>query len=86
MGDMALGECKDRQINSCITQTNCKHSIRGYGRLPMGDVETCERFLPRTGKFEKVGSKTFLHKFIKGFVNRGLSNPWKPPINIICGT
>ncbi len=52
----------------------------------MGDVETCERFLPRTGKFEKVGSKTFLHKFIKGFVNRGLSNPWKPPINIICGT
>ncbi len=38
MGDMALGECKDRQRNFCITQTNCKHSIRGYGRLPMGDV------------------------------------------------
>jgi len=52
----------------------------------MGNVCTCHGFLPRISKFEKVGSKTFLHKFIKGFVNRGFGNPWKPLINRIYGT
>jgi hypothetical protein len=32
-------------------------------------------------KFEKAHSKTLFHKFIQRFVNRGLSNPWKPAIN-----
>ncbi len=81
-----MGECKDRQRKHCIVQTNCKHSEGGYGRLPLGDVYTCHGFLPKTHKFEKANSKTFLHKLIKGFVNGGFGNPWKPPINKIYGT
>ncbi len=82
MGGMAMGECKNKQRKSCITQTNYKHSKGGYGRLPLGNVYTCHRFLPRTHKFEKAGSRTFLPKFIKGFVDKGFGNPWKRPINI----
>jgi hypothetical protein len=86
MGGMVMGEWKDRQRKYCIVQTNCKHSERGYGKLPLSDVCTCRGFLPKTCKFEKVDSKTFLHKLIKGFVNGGFGNPWKPPINRFYGT
>jgi hypothetical protein len=58
-----------------IAQTNCKHSKGGYGRLSFGDVYTCHGFLSRTYKFEKINSRTFFHKLIKGFVNRGFGNP-----------
>ncbi len=33
MGNLAKGECENRQRKSCITETNCKHSKGGYGRL-----------------------------------------------------
>jgi hypothetical protein len=67
-------------------QTNYKHYERRYGRLPLGDVYTCNGFLPRMGKFEKHDSKTFFYKLIEGFVNKGFGNPWEPPFNIIYGT
>jgi hypothetical protein len=37
-------------------------------------------------KFEKIDSKTFFHKFIVGFVDRGLGFPWQPPITKIYET
>jgi hypothetical protein len=49
----------------------------------------------RTGKFEKVDSKTFpyklipkyfLYKLIERFVDGGFGNPWEPPFNRIYGT
>jgi hypothetical protein len=86
MGGMAMGECKDRQKKFCIAQISYKHLKGGYGRLPLGDVYTCHGFLPRMCKFEKVDSRTFLHKLIEGFVNIGFGNLWQPPINKICGT
>ncbi len=86
MGNLVMGKCKDRQIKFCIVQTNYKHSEGGYGRLPLGDVYTCHGFLPKRCKFEKVNSRTFFHKLIKGFVDGGFGNLWKPPINIIYGT
>jgi hypothetical protein len=70
----------------CIAQINSKDFGGRYGRLLVGDVYTCHGFLPRTCKFEKADSKTFLHKLIKGFINKGSGNPWKPPINRIYGT
>jgi hypothetical protein len=38
MGNLTIVACKDRQRKSCNTETNCKHFIGGYERLPMGDV------------------------------------------------
>ncbi len=81
-----MGECKNWQRKSYITQTNYKYSERKYGRLPLGDVYTCHGFFPRTGKFEKIDFKTFLYKLIEGFVNEGFGNPWEPPFNKIYGT
>jgi hypothetical protein len=52
----------------------------------LGDVYTCHGFLPKRCKFEKVDSRTFFHKLIKGFVDGGFGNLWKPPINRIYGT
>jgi hypothetical protein len=81
-----MGKCKNRQIKFCIVQTNYKHYEGGYGRLPLGNVYTCHGFLLRKRKFEKANSKTFIHKLIKGFVDGGFGNLWKPPINKIYGT
>jgi hypothetical protein len=86
MGDMMMGECEDRQRKFWIAQTNYKHYEGGYGKLPLGDVYTCHGFHPKIGKFEKVNSWTFFHKLIKGFVDKGFGNPWKPPINKTYGT
>jgi hypothetical protein len=69
-----MGECEYKQIKFCIIQTNYKHSEGGYGRPPLGDVSKCHGFLPRTCKFEKADSRTFIHKLIKGFVNGGIGN------------
>jgi hypothetical protein len=44
MGDMVMGECKDRQRKFWIAQKNCKHSKGGYGKLPLSDVYTCHGF------------------------------------------
>ncbi len=44
MGGLAMGECEDRQRKSCNIETNCKHSKRGYGRLPLDNVYTCDGF------------------------------------------
>jgi hypothetical protein len=71
---------------SCIAQKNYKHSKGGYGRLPLGDVYTCHGILSRMHKFEKTNSKTFLHKFIVGFVDEKLGFLWQPPTNKIYGT
>jgi hypothetical protein len=40
----------------------------------LGNVYTCHGFL-EMHKFEKVDSKTFFHKLIQSFVNKGFSNP-----------
>jgi hypothetical protein len=86
MGNMAMGECKERKRKSYIAQIECKHSKGRYGRLPLANVYTCHGFLPRIGKFEKFDSRTFFHKLIEGFFDRAFGNPWEPPINIIYGT
>jgi hypothetical protein len=83
---MVMGEYKNRQRKFCISQTNYKHFEGGYGRLPLGNVYTCHGFLPKTCKFQKIDSKTFFHKLIKGFVNEGFGNPWQLPINRIYET
>ncbi len=44
----------------------------------MGDVYTCNEFLPRMGKFEKANSKTFFYKLIERLVDRRFGNPWEP--------
>ncbi len=75
IGNMAMGKCEYWQRKFYIDQKNCKHSKRGYGRLPFGDVYTCNGFLPRMGKFEKTNSKTFLYKLIERFVDRVFGNP-----------
>jgi len=80
------GQMQRLTKKSYNAQTNYKHYERRYGRLPLGDVYTCNGFLPRMGKFEKHDSKTFFYKLIEGFVNKGFGNPWEPPFNIIYGT
>jgi len=79
------GECEDWQIMFYIAQTNCKHLEGGYGRLPLGNVYICHGFIPRMGKFEKVGSRTFFYKLIEEFVDGGFGNSWEPPFNRIYG-
>ncbi len=81
-----MDKCEDWQKKSYNAQTNYKHYERGYEKLPLGNVYTCNGFLPRMGKFEKPNSKTFFHKLIEGFVNRRFGNPWELPFNIIYGT
>jgi hypothetical protein len=86
MGNMAMGECKNWKRKSCIAQINYKHFKGGYGRLPLGNVYTCHGFLSRPRKFEKPNSKTFFHKFITRFVDKGFGFPRQPPINKIYET
>ncbi len=85
-GHMVMGKFKNWQRKYYIVQINYKHSKGGYGRQPMGDVYTCNGFLPRMGKFEKIDSRTFFYKLIKRFVNGGISNLWELPFNRIYGT
>jgi hypothetical protein len=49
--------------------------------VPLGNVYTCHGILSGMRKFEKTNSKTFLHKFIVGFVDIGLGFPWQLLIN-----
>ncbi len=44
MGGLVMGECEDRQKKSCITKINYKPSKRRYGKLPFGNVYTCNEF------------------------------------------
>jgi hypothetical protein len=44
MGNLARGECQDKQRKSCNTKTNYKHSKGEYGKLPLGDVYTYHGF------------------------------------------
>ncbi len=44
MGSLVMGKWEDEQWKSCNIKTNCKHSKRRYGRLPLGDVYTCHGF------------------------------------------
>ncbi len=44
IGDLAMGECENRQRKSYNIETNCKHSKGGYGKLPLGNVYTCRGF------------------------------------------
>jgi len=82
MGNMAMGDCEDRQRKSCIAQIDCKHFQGGYERLQLGNVYTCHGFLQRTCELEEV-DKTFFHKLIEQFVNRGFGNTLQLSINII---
>ncbi len=73
-----MGKCKDKQRKYCIVQINYKDFEGKYGGLSLGNVYTCHGFLPRMCKFEKAGFKTFFHKLIKRFIDKGFGNPWKP--------
>jgi len=86
MGNMEMGKCKNWQRKSCIAQRNCEHFEGGYGKLPLGDVYTCHGFLSKLRKFEKANSKTFFHKFITRFVDKGFGFLCQPPINKIYET
>jgi hypothetical protein len=44
MDGLVMGKCKDRLRKSCNIETNCKHSIWGYGKLPLDNVYTRYRF------------------------------------------
>ncbi len=81
MGGLMMGKCKDKQKNSCIIKTTCKHSKGRYGRLTMGNVYTCHGFKKIMHKFEKVNSIKIFHKFNQWFIDKGFNNPWKPAIN-----
>jgi len=83
MGGMARGKCKDRQIKSCIAQTNYKYFQGGYGKLQLGDVYTCHGFFQKTHEFEKADPITFFYKLIKQFFHKGFGNPWQLVINKI---
>jgi hypothetical protein len=62
-------------LKSCIAQIECKHFQGRYGRLQLGDVYTCHGFLQRTCELEEVDSKTFFHKLIEQFVDKGFGGP-----------
>jgi hypothetical protein len=59
MGGVVMCKCKYRQRKSCIIETNCKHSKRGYGKLPLGDVYTCHGFLQKNTSLKKMIPKHF---------------------------
>jgi hypothetical protein len=40
-------------------------------------------FFQRTWEFEETNSKTFFHKLIKQFINKGFGNLWQLAINRI---
>jgi hypothetical protein len=71
MGDMAMDEWKDKQIKSCIVQTNYKHSEGGYGRLPLGNVYTCHDFQEHTS-LKKLVSKHFFPSLLKDLLTKDL--------------
>jgi hypothetical protein len=52
----------------------------------LGDVYTCHGIISGMRKFEKTNSKTFIHKLIARFVDKGLGFPWQLPINKIYET
>ncbi len=83
---MVMGEGENWKKKYYITQRNYKQSKGGYGRLALGDVYACNGILSRACKFEKANWRTFIHKFIAGFADRGFGFPWQPPINIIYET
>jgi hypothetical protein len=63
MGNMVMGECEDKQKNSYINKTNCKHFERGYGRLPLGNDYTCHGFFKECtslkSRFQKIFSQAY---------------------------
>jgi hypothetical protein len=67
MGGMALGECKNRERNFCITQTNYKHYEGGYGRLPLGNVYKWNAmdFLQEGASLKKLVPKHFFTNLLK---------------------
>jgi len=60
------------KINQKKITLNYKHFQGGYGRLPLGDVYTCQWM----HESEKVDSRTFFHKHIEWFFNKRFGNPW----------
>lgn len=83
MGKMVMGKCENRQKESCNTQTYYKHFKGRYKRLQLGEVYTCHGFLQRLCEFEEVDFKTFFHKLIQWFVNKGFGNYWQLVFNRI---
>ncbi len=74
MGDVAMGECKDKQKKSCIAQTNYKYFQGGYGKLQLSNVYTFHGFFQRTHKSKEVDSRIIFYKLAKWFVDRRFSN------------
>ncbi len=72
---MVMGKREDRQRKFYIAQIDYKHFQGGYGRLQLGNVYTCHGFLQRTCELKKVDSKTFFHKLIEQFVDKGFGDP-----------
>jgi hypothetical protein len=83
MRSMVMGKCQNRLRGSCITWTNCKHFKGGYGKLPLGNVRKCHKFLQRLRNLEEVDSKTFFHKLIDWFVDIRFGNLLQLVINRI---
>jgi hypothetical protein len=44
MGNLAMGECKDKQKKIYNIETNYKHYKGGYGRLSLDNVYMCRGF------------------------------------------
>jgi hypothetical protein len=65
IGGMAMGKCEYWQRKSYIAQTNCKHSKRGYGKLPLDDVYTCMDFLWEHESLKKLIPKHYFTSLLK---------------------
>jgi hypothetical protein len=72
MGGLAMGECEDRQRKSWNIETNCKHSKRGYGRLPLDNVYTCDGFFKEHVSLEKPILKHFFTSLLNDLSTKDL--------------
>jgi hypothetical protein len=72
MGNLAMGKCEDRQIKSCIIETNCKHFEGGYGRLPLGDLYTCREIFKEHTSLKKLIPKHFFTSLFNNLLIKDL--------------
>jgi hypothetical protein len=72
MGGLAMGKCKDKQRKSCITKTNYKHSNRGYGRLPLGNVYSAMNFFKEHASLKKSIPKHFFTSLLNNLLTKDL--------------
>jgi len=72
MGNVAMGECKDRQRKACIIKTNCKHSEGGYIKVPLGNVYTCHGFFRERASLKKLIPKHFFTSLFNNLSTKDL--------------